>query len=28
LNNQHVPPYQGGAATDYYQQPVKPAHIV
>jgi hypothetical protein len=29
LHNQYLPPYQGGAATDYYQQqPVKPAHMV
>ena len=29
LQNQYLPPYQGGAATDYYtQQPVKPAHMV
>ncbi|KAH6865867.1 hypothetical protein J4E91_009799 [Alternaria rosae] len=28
MNNQYLPPYQSGAATDYYQQPVKPAHIV
>ncbi|KAH7396529.1 hypothetical protein DE146DRAFT_614300 [Phaeosphaeria sp. MPI-PUGE-AT-0046c] len=29
LQNHYLPPYQGGAATDYYtQQPVKPAHMV
>ncbi|KAH7068700.1 hypothetical protein FB567DRAFT_248635 [Paraphoma chrysanthemicola] len=29
LQSQYLPPYQGGAATDYYhQQPAKPAHIV
>ncbi|CAG5140047.1 uncharacterized protein ALTATR162_LOCUS623 [Alternaria atra] len=28
MHNQYLPPYQSGAATDYYQQPVKPAHIV
>lgn len=29
LQSQYLPPYQGGAATDYYhQQPVKTAHIV
>jgi hypothetical protein len=28
MHNQYLPPYQGGTATDYYQQPVKPAHIV
>ncbi|KAF1912705.1 hypothetical protein BDU57DRAFT_542516 [Ampelomyces quisqualis] len=29
LHGQHLPPYQGGAGADYYnQQPVKPAHIV
>lgn len=28
MHSQYLPPYQSGAATDYYQQPVKPAHIV
>ncbi|EAT85978.1 hypothetical protein HBI56_024310 [Parastagonospora nodorum] len=29
LHDQYLPPYQGGAATDYYhQQPAKPAHLV
>jgi hypothetical protein len=29
LPNSYLPPYQSGAATDYYQQqPVKPAHMV
>ncbi|KAF2830889.1 hypothetical protein CC86DRAFT_168601 [Ophiobolus disseminans] len=28
LQSQYVPPYQGGGASGYYQQPAKPAHIV
>jgi hypothetical protein len=28
LQSHYLPPYQGGAATDYYQQPAKPAHLV